>query len=402
MDGIDAALVEIDRRGAYDPVQWSLLAFRETPYSDDRRERIRVAVEGAATVEEICRLHRDLGAWLAEATTGVCREAGLDPGDVDLVGSHGHTVWHDPPSTVGEAAEGHGGDSPAPDPGRPGSSLQLGNPAGLAEETGVPVVSDFRSADLAAGGQGAPLVPFADALLFSSEDRSRALQNLGGMGNVTWLPSLGSDDEVFAFDTGPGVALLDAAAEMATGGSLRFDRDGEMARRGSVDPGLLDRLMDHSFFRRPPPRSTGREIFGAALVREIAGQRDLDPGEPDQGWLDLLATLAAFTARSVGDAYERWVAPRGVDEVFLTGGGASNPVLVEAIRRELAPLPLRDAEELGVDPDAREAVAFAVLAWAHLEGIPANVPAATGARGPRILGSFTPAGPGPSRRTGAR
>ncbi len=179
---------------------------------------------------------------------------------------------------------------------------------------------------------------------------------------------------------------------MATGGELRFDVDGRLAARGTADPAVVDRLMEAPFFRQPPPRSTGREVFGDALVRELAGDQGLEPGRPDEGWADLLATLVALTARSVGDAYRRWIVPRGVAEVFLTGGGARNPVLAEAVGRELAPLPVRPGAELGMNPDAREAVAFAVLAWAHVEEVPGNVPSATGARSPRILGSFTPAG----------
>lgn len=389
MDGIDVALVEIadDPRSSpatggnrVDALDWRLLGFGEVPYADDRRRHLREAVEGKATTEALCRLHRDLGGWLAEGVRAVCRDAGIDPGELDLVGSHGHTVWHDPPRA--EAALG--------------SSLQLGNPAVVSEALGAPVVSDFRSADLAAGGQGAPLVPFADRLLFSADDRSRAIQNLGGMGNVTLLPPRGSDEELVAFDTGPGVALLDAASEMATDGASRYDRDGRMTNEGTPDPELLERLMEDPFFEQPPPRSTGRERFGAALVRELARERGLREGHAELGWPDLLATLARFTARSVGQAYRRWIVPRGVDEVYLTGGGAHHPVLVREIGRELDPIPLRPGADLGLDPDAREAVAFAVLAWAHVRGVPGNVPAATGARGPRILGSYTPAKDGSS------
>lgn len=384
MDGIDAAVVEIesDAPGIASGVgvevgdlDWTMLGFSTTTYAESRRRRLRTAVEGRATTEDLCRLHRDLGAWLAEGVRAACRDAELEVKDLGLVGSHGHTVWHDPPR----------------EEGRPGSSLQLGNPSVLAETLGVPVVSDFRSADLAAGGQGAPLVPFADRLLFSTDHGSRAIQNLGGMGNVTLLPPRGSGEEVVAFDTGPGVALLDASAEMATGGGSRYDRDGRMADEGTPDPELVERLMDDPFFLQPPPKSTGRERFGAELVRTLARERDLVPGEPDRGWPDLLATLAMFTARAVGDAYRRWIVPRGVDEVYLTGGGAHHPVLVREIARELTPLPVRPGAELGLDPDAREAVAFAVLAWAHARGIPGNVPAVTGARGSRILGSYTPA-----------
>lgn len=369
MDGIDAALLELEG-DTPEAVTWELVGFHTRPYASAEREALARAVEGGGTAEALCRLHADLGGWLAEAALDVCRSEGLEPERVAAVGSHGHTVWHAPPTDGGS-----------------GATLQLGDPARLAEATGIPVVSDFRARDVAAGGHGAPLVPFADRILFSAPGRARALQNLGGMGNVTWLAPRGDPAPPEGFDTGPGVALLDAAARMATGGEWACDRDGALASQGAVDEGLLDRLLDHPFFHEVPPRSTGREAFGTPLVRELA--RGLEVGRREQ-WTDLIATLTALTARSVGRAYRRWIEPRGVDEVFLTGGGASNPVLRRAVEAELSPLPVRPGSELGLDPNAREAAAFAVLAWAHLRGVPANVPGVTGAAGPRVLGSLTP------------
>ena len=390
LDGVDAALVEIsgdDERS----FSASLLAFRSRPYAPAQRREIREAIERGGA-KELCRLDAALGRWWAPAVRKVCDAAGVAPEEVAAIGSHGQTIWHAPPAASETDARGRPG--PADAPGSPpqeaplGASLQLGNASVLAEETKIPVVGDFRSADLAAGGEGAPLVPFADRLLYAHRTRRRALQNLGGMGNVTWLPPKGSREPLLAFDTGPGVALVDAAAEMATGGRLAFDEDGRMAASGVVDPVLLAELMDHPFFRRPPPRSTGRELFGREMVRALRDRRRVQ----DEGaWRDLLATLTALTARSIGEAYRRWVIPRGVDEVSLTGGGAHNPCMVEAIRRELAPLPVRGGEAWGWDPDAREAVAFAILAWARLRAVPGNVPEATGAGGPRVLGSLAPA-----------
>jgi anhydro-N-acetylmuramic acid kinase len=208
------------------------------------------------------------------------------------------------------------------------------------------------------------------------------------MANVTWLPPSGSGEPLLAFDTGPGVALLDAAAGMATRGRERMDRDGGLARAGRVREEILARLLAHPFFREEPPRSTGREVFGSGLVRGLV--EEMDPEASPGGWPDLLATLTAFTARSIGDAYRRWVLPRGVDEIFLLGGGAHNPALARAIARELDPVPVKPGTELGMDPDAREAAAFALLAWAHLRGRAANVPEATGSSGSRVLGSLTP------------
>jgi anhydro-N-acetylmuramic acid kinase len=369
MDGVDAALLELG--GVPGDVEWALLAFRSQPYGDEQRARIKEAVE-RGTPELLTRLHADLGQWLAEAAVTLLLEAGVPASEVGVIGSHGHTVWHIPPVR-----------------GFRGATLQLGDPATIAERTGIDVVSDLRARDMAAGGQGAPLVPYADRILFSREGRARALQNLGGIGNVTWLPPIGSELDVLAFDTGPGNALLDLAAERATGGAQRCDLDGRLAAQGSVDDALLERLRADPFFTLVPPRSTGRERFGHALLDELLAERIPDS---EQEWADLLATLTALTARSVGDAYRTWIAPRGVDEVVLTGGGAKNPELVRRIARELDPIPLAPAGTLGMDPDAREAAAFAVLAWAHLLGAPGNVPSATGAAGPRVLGSFTPGG----------
>lgn len=362
-------------------VAWELVAFRSIPYDASRRRFLREAVEegGAA---ELCELNVRLGRWIGEAVRRVLDDAGVERSRVAAVGSHGHTVWHAPPRK---------------DRGRPGATLQLGDAATVAELTGLPVVSDFRSADVAAWGHGAPLVAWPDRLLFSLPGRARTLQNLGGVGNVTWLPPRGDDAPVLAFDTGPGNGLVDAAARLATADELDYDHDGELAARGTVDEELLSVLLEQPFLGRPPPRSTGREEFGPELVRALAGELGLEPGSDLRGWTNLLATLTLFTARTVADAHRRWIAPRPVDEVVLTGGGAHNPEMVRRIEGELSPLPVRTgADALGMDPDAREAAAFAVLAWARARGLPANVPGATGARGPRVLGTRT-AAPGRGR-----
>lgn len=374
LDGVDAALVEVEGAGTED-VRFRLVHWLTAPYDEARREAIHAAIlSGSAAA--LCDLHADLGEWLAEAAVRVCEEAGVPRERVDAVGSHGQTVWHRPP-----------GD------GRRGATLQLGDPATIAERTGCDVVADFRTRDMAAGGHGAPLVPWVDQLLFALPDGARALQNIGGIGNVTWVPPRGSEGGTFAFDTGPGNALIDAAVEIATGGRLTFDRDGKLAEQGTVDEALLADLLRHPYFAAEPPKSTGREEFGRPFVQRLV--QAVQP-EGDRDWLDLVATLTELTARTIADAYRRWVLPRGVDEVVLSGGGARNPTLVRRIHSLLDPLKVSGGEVLGVDPEAKEAVAFAVLAWAHLRGIPANVPAATGASGPRVLGSLTPG----ARRSG--
>ncbi len=374
LDGIDAALVDFS--GGDAAPSWRLRAFVTRPYDDGRRERIHAAIlEGGAAT--LCRLHVDLGEWLAEAALAACRAGGVEPADVDVVGSHGQTIWHIPREA-----------------GRRAASLQLGCAATIAERTGIAVVSDFRARDTAAGGEGAPLVPFVDRLLFGA-DRARVLQNIGGMANLTWLAARGDDAPPLAFDTGPGNALIDAAVELASGGRQRFDRDGARARRGRVDDALLEALLAHPFFAREPPKSTGRETFGRPFVAALAAERGV---ATEAGWDDVVATLTALTARTIADAVRRWVLPRGATELVLTGGGAHNPAIAEGIAALLPELRVVDARAIGLDPDAKEAVAFAALAWAHLRALPGNVPEATGARGPRVLGSYTP---GAAARAGA-
>ncbi len=393
LDGIDTALLEVegpervegpDGTGARGDgihlggLRWELLAFRTQPYDPNQRRRIQEAIE-VGGVRELATLHTTLGEWFADAARALLDSAGIPPEAVAAIGSHGQTVWHEPPL-----------------PGSRGSSLQIGCPATIAEGTGIGVVSDFRARDLAAGGHGAPLVPWADRIFFSSPENRRAVQNLGGMANVTWLPPSGDPAPLLAFDTGPGVALLDGAASLATGGRQTYDEDGALAREGEVVESVLREILANPFFVQPPPRSTGRELFGLTMVAEVAAEvgavlgQKLVPGEARKGWPHVLATLTALTSRSIGDSYRKWVVPRGVDEVFLTGGGSRNPALFQAIADELWPLPVLPGESLGMNSDAREAAAFALLAWAHISGFPGNVPEATGSGGSRVLGSWTP------------
>jgi anhydro-N-acetylmuramic acid kinase len=376
LDGVDAALVEITG-DSVETLQWRLLRAVTTPFTRERREAIhRGIVDGDART--LCTLHYEVGEWLAEAVGDVCQAGGLALEELDLVGSHGQTIWHTPP--LG---------------GSPGATLQLGAAAVIAERTGIPVVSDFRARDVAAGGQGAPLVPWVDQVLFALPSGARALQNVGGIGNVTLVPPRGSDRPVLAFDTGPGNALIDSAVTIATAGRLTFDRDGALAARGRVDESLLDELLEHPFFGEEPPKSTGRELFGRPFVERLV---DAVRPEGDEDWMDLIATLTELTARSIADAYGRWIVPDGLDEVVVTGGGALNPTLTGRLRALLDPIPVLDGSSLGIAATEKEALAFAVLAWAHVQGLPANVPAATGARGPRVLGSFTPGSDARHRR----
>ncbi len=379
LDGIDVAIVEIDSaenaaedgEGADANVpSWQVLAFHTRELEPGQRTQIHDAiVHGNA--QSLCRLHADLGEWFAQAVRDACASARIAVDSLDVIGSHGQTIWHEPPQ-----------------PEARGATLQLGDPATIAERTGIPVVSDFRTRDVAAGGEGAPLVPWVDRFLFALPGRARVLLNIGGIGNLTWVPPRGSTETLIAFDTGPGNALMNSAVETLSNGTEHFDAEGARAARGRVDQVVLSELLAHPYFSRVPPKSTGREMFGQPFIDELLRRHPQLRRDGDA----LLATLNALTARTIAEAIQRWVPP-GVTELVATGGGARNPVLLQQLRALLAPMVVTGGDALGVDPDAKEAVAFAVLAWAHMTGRPGNEPAATGARGPRILGSYTPGKP---------
>jgi anhydro-N-acetylmuramic acid kinase len=338
-----------------------------------QRDRLAAALIGASP-QEYARLDFELGAWLADAAVAAIAEAGVARADIAAIASHGHTVWHDAPR----------------------ATWQMGNAAVIAERTGVSVISDFRSRDVAAGGQGAPLVTIADAMLFNSPAKWRATLNLGGIANVQLIPPGGALNSVRAFDTGPGVSVIDAVVRALVPG-LSYDEDGALARRGAPIAAVVNELLRAPFFHASPPKSTGRELFTPAYVAAlIARCRGEKPGCSSE---DIVATATLLTARSVALAFEKFV-PEPVDDVLVSGGGAKNPALVGAIRSEVASAAARTGsrapvvapfESVFFDGEAKESVAFAFLGWLHLKGRPGNVPNATGARGPRILGSFTPA-----------
>lgn len=364
VDGVDAAVCRVSGHGP--PGRVELLGFRSAPWPRSLRERLRALGEGAASTRELCLLHAEVGERFADAAERAVHGA-LGPGArIDFAGSHGQTVWHEP-------RRGR----------RPGATLQIGDPSRIAERLRCPVVSDFRSRDVAAGGQGAPLVPYADWVLFRRPGRVRAVQNLGGMGNVTVVTE--GAEGVFAFDTGPANLPVDEAVRLLTGGRETMDRGGRRAAAGRVHGDVVAALLRHRFLRRKPPRSTGREEFGAAFVKEVRDGHRLRGN-------DLVATLTRFVAAATADAYGRWVLPRArPDEVLLSGGGARNGVLVAHLRELLAPLPVRCLEAVdGAPGGAREAMAFAILASETLAGVPSSVPAATGAARAVVLGVVTP------------
>jgi anhydro-N-acetylmuramic acid kinase len=362
LDGISAAVVRFtDRNGG---IHAELVGFTNRPYTREERERLaRALVEG--TPMEYCRLGFDLGEWLGSAAVAAIAEAGVSRAEIAAVASHGQSIWHEP---------GH-------------STWQLGEAAVIAERVGVPVVSDFRVRDVAAGGQGAPLVPIADAMIFSSPKSWRALQNLGGIGNVTVVPPGGDLSGVRAFDTGPGAGVIDKVTRVLRP-DLRFDVDGKLAAAGKPVTAVVSALLRHPYFAAEPPKSTGPELFSPGYVDDlIRSCRAERPRCTDE---DIVATAVDLTARSIADSYRRFIA-EPIEETILSGGGAKNPALVKAIAVALAPLPVLLFDDLFFDGEAKEAVAFALLGYLHLKGRPGNVRSATGARGPRILGKLTPA-----------
>jgi anhydro-N-acetylmuramic acid kinase len=361
LDGVSAAVARFVP--GVDHIAAELLAFRSLSYTRDQRERLLRALEGASP-SEYCRLNFELGAWLADAAVAVLADAGVPRDDVRAIASHGQTVWHEP---------GH-------------STWQFGEPAVIAERTGIGVVSDFRVRDVAAGGQGAPLVPIADALLFHDVQRWRALQNLGGIGNVTVVPPGGALEGVRAFDTGPGVGVIDGVTRILVP-ELPYDVDGRLAKRGRVCEAVVRELLGEPYFASPPPKSTGRELFTRAYMeRLIAKCRAAGDATSE----DIVATAVALTAESIVDAFRRFI-PEPVTEVVLSGGGARNPALVEAIGARMAPVRVARFDDLFFDGEAKEAVAFALMGYLFVEGRSGNVPGATGARGRRLLGKWSPA-----------
>lgn len=366
-DGIDAAVVRL--AGAPPTLQWQVLTHQTFPHPAELRTEILACCDPTTSnVERVCRLNAALGHAFAEAALAAIAAAGLAPAHVDLIGSHGQTVWHIP---NGAAA----------------STLQLGEAAIIAERCGVPVVSNFRPRDMAAGGQGAPLVSYMDTLLLPHATLHRAAQNIGGIANVTYLPPVGAPGAL-AFDTGPGNMLIDDAVRRVTNGAQSYDRDGVLAGQGRTDPVLLAELLADPYLRQAPPKTTGREYFGASY-----GQRVWDTARA-RGLSDpaLIATLTAFTAHSIAQAYRDFL-PRLPDEVIVSGGGAYNSTLIAHLREALAPARIRLCDEIGLAAAAKEAVAFAVLAYETWHGRPGNLPAATGARQAVILGNITPAAP---------
>lgn len=363
-DGIEAVLVELSESHERPAPQWQLLYHASIPFAETLHHEILECVRAdTGTVDRICALNFDLGQAYADAALQTIHAAGLEPAQVDLIGNHGQTVWHIP---------NH-------------STLQIGSPAVIAERTGITTISNFRARDIAAGGHGAPMVAFFDVLFFTDAAINRALQNIGGIANVTFLPA-NAPHNSFAFDSGPGNLLMDDAVKRATNGAMEFDAGGSIAARGTINAALLAELLAHPFLQQAPPKTTGREMFGAPYGEQMWQWAMAHRIAPD----DIVATMTLFTAQSIGDAYRAFL-PAILQEVIVSGGGAKNPTLLKMLAAQLPPgTGMRTMDDFGIPSQSKEALAFAVLAYETWHGRASNVPAATGARHPVIQGDITP------------
>jgi anhydro-N-acetylmuramic acid kinase len=366
LDGIDVAVCRID--GHAQELTIDLLAFDTIAYPDAiRAELLRLYDDQQNAVARVCALNVVVGEAFADAAMHVLVGAGIDGDLIEVIGSHGQTIWHQPEADPENALL-------VP------STLQIGEASVIAAKVGAPVMGDFRVADMAVGGQGAPLAPYLDWAIFSDPTLNRCVQNIGGIGNVTWVPAGGRLDEVIAFDTGPGNMLMDALVTRLTNGEQTYDRNGEIGATGEVDYDLLAELMRDPYLDEQPPKSTGREYYGTEMVEEILARHRLDA--------NLIATATAFTAHSIADQYGRFL-PGQPDEVYVNGGGARNPLLMRMLADALDGPTVRTTDELGVNADAKEAMAFALMAHDSLAGLPTNIPGATGASRAVILGKLT-------------
>ena len=375
-DGIDVALARIS--GAPPNLNAKLLGHTSRKFPPAlRREILRIAEQQPISAGELSQLNFRLGELFADAALSACRIFRVPPSRVALIGSHGQTIFH----------QGH----PIPYFGSPiASTLQIGEPSVIAARTGITTVGDFRPADVALGGQGAPLVPYADYLLYRHKTFGRVSLNLGGIANITVLPRAVKPQQVFAFDTGPANMLIDALVTHFTHGRSRFDENAQFALQGRSIPALLNELLRDPYLKLPPPKSTGREYYGHAYLKKLLALGRLLRAKPN----DLIRAATIFTALSVVDALNRFVLPEAkIDQLIVSGGGAHNPLILGQISAALPGIEVLPSSRLGIPEDAKEAFAFALLAYEAVHQRPANLPSATGARGSAVLGKISYAPP---------
>ncbi|WP_226639055.1 anhydro-N-acetylmuramic acid kinase AnmK [Bacillus tropicus] len=367
LDGIDVALVRIEGSGVDSKVK--LIHFTTVPFRNDIKSEIQQALSiENSNVQLICSLNFKLGLCFANAVKEICKEANFSLEQLDLIGSHGQTIYH----------------QPKPEGNMISSTLQIGEPAVIAYETNTTVISNFRTMDMAAGGQGAPLVPYSEVILYRDPSKNRLLQNIGGIGNVTVIPSQKSDQNVIAFDTGPGNMIIDEVCQRLF--QLPYDQNGGIAEQGEVVDEILTYCMNHPFLKMNPPKSTGREQFGEEFVSELLKRYEKHSKE------NILTTVTMFTASSIVHHYKEFILPYyEIDEVILGGGGSYNDTLVEMIRYGLKDekCTIFIQEDIGYSSEAKEAIAFAILANETYHRNPSNVPSATGAKKSVVLGNVT-------------
>ncbi len=377
-DGIMAALLRVS--GSQEAARGELVAYRNFPYPPEfRKKLVELFARETATVPKYGQAHFYLGELFARAAHGLARETGLSMEAIDAIICSGQITFH-----VRRGQDGRDrwlGDEEIP------AALDTGEGTVIAERTGRPVVTNMRSRDMAAGGQGNPLVVYGDWVLFRHAERTRAVLNIGGIANPTVLPRAARLDQVTAFDTGPGNMLIDAMVRHFTDGQEEFDAGGARAGQGKVDPSLLDWLMTHEYVRRPPPKTTGREVFGRpmteALLQQLEGRRLAS--------VDVLTTVTAFSAESIGYNFRTFVLPsQPIDEVLVCGGGAHNATLMRMLQERLAPIPVGTTGEAGIPVDAREVTCVGIIGNETMLGEPGNVPSATGASRRVVMGQITP------------
>ena len=375
-DGIDVALARIS--GAHPNLKAKLLGHTSKKFPPVlRREILRIAEQQPISAGELSQVNFRLGELFADAALSACRTFRVAPSRVALIGSHGQTIFHQ-----GRRVPYFG--SPT------ASTLQIGEPSVIAARTGITTVGDFRPADIALGGQGAPLVPYADYLLYRHEKFGRVSLNLGGIANITVLPRAAKPQQVFAFDTGPANMLIDALVAHFTRGRLRFDENAHLAAQGRSIPALLNELLGDPYLKLAPPKSTGREYYGRAYVKKVLALGRRHRAKPN----DLIRAATIFTALSVVDALNRFVLPKAkIHQLIVSGGGAYNPLILAQLSAALPGVEVLPSSRLGIPEDAKEAFAFALLAYESFHQRPANLPSATGARGPAILGKISYAPP---------
>ncbi|ABR50264.1 protein of unknown function UPF0075 [Alkaliphilus metalliredigens QYMF] len=362
IDGIDCALVEIEGHGLETKIKYK--GFYNLKIQPQVKKRIlRCCSIEESNVEQICQLNFEIGKLFGEAVLGLMKKLNMRLEEIDLIGSHGQTIYHVPQS----------------------STLQIGEPSVIAEITGKPVIADFRVRDVAAGGHGAPLVAYPEYLLYRSDTKTRVFQNIGGIGNATVIPRRAKLEDVQAFDTGPGNMIIDQVVNVFTNGKLQYDQGGEIASKGKICQEVLNELMDHSYIKLLPPKTTGRESFGVNFTRNLLKRCK----QLELSFEDTVSTVTAFTAKSIAYHYENLITlKQPIDEVIIAGGGSYNHTLINMIKESLRGVDVKIQEDIGYSSDAKEAIAFAILANEALHGNGNNIPSVTGAKKSVVMGKL--------------